>query len=134
MAFELPPLPSPKNALEPHMSARTLQFHHGKHHQAYVTNLNNLIKDTPLAKESLEGVIKASAKDEKQSAIFNNAAQVWNHTFFWNCLTPNGGGQPAGALAQRIDKTFGGFDVFRGKFKEAANGPLRSGRGWLGRD
>ncbi len=131
MAFELPPLPFPKNALEPHMSARTLETHHGKHHQAYVTNLNNLVKDTPLAKESLEGVIKASAKDEKQSAIFNNAAQVWNHTFFWNCLTPNGGGQPSGALAQRIDKAFGGFAAFREKFKEAAASQFGSGWAWL---
>jgi superoxide dismutase, Fe-Mn family len=137
MAFELPPLPFPKNALEPHMSARTLEFHHGKHHQTYVTTLNNLIKDTPLAKESIESIIKASAKDEKKSTIFNNAAQVWNHTFFWNCLTPDGGGQPSAALAQRIDKTFGGFAAFRDKFKEAAVTQFGSGWAWLvldGRD
>ena len=131
MAFELPPLPYPKNALEPHMSAKTLEFHYGKHHQAYVTNLNNLLKDSPLAKESLEGVIKASAKDEKKAGIFNNAAQVWNHTFFWNCMKPNGGGQPSGAIAQRLDKAFGGFATFQEKFKEAATTQFGSGWAWL---
>ena len=120
MAFELPPLPYPKNALEPHMSAQTLEFHHGKHHQAYVTNLNNLVKDTPMAKQSFEEIIKATAKDESKATIFNNAAQVWNHTFFWNCMKPGGGGQPSGDVAQTIDATFGGLDKFKQQFKEAA--------------
>ena len=92
MAFELPPLPYPKNALEPHTSAQTLDFHHGKHHQAYVTNLNNLVKGTPMENQSLEEIIRATAKDQSKTGIFNNAAQVWNHTFFWNCMKPNGGG------------------------------------------
>src|SRR5215469_17530684 len=95
MAFELPDLPYPKNALEPHTSAQTLDFHHGKHHQAYVTNLNNLVKDTPLASQSLEELIKRSYKDDSKIGIFNNAAQVWNHTFFWNCMKPGGGGAPS---------------------------------------
>ncbi len=88
MAFELPPLPYPKNALEPHTSAQTLDFHHGKHHQAYVTNLNNLVKDSPMESQSLEQIIAATAKDASKAGIFNNAAQVWNHTFFWNCMKP----------------------------------------------
>lgn len=131
MAFELPPLPFPKNALEPHMSARTLEFHHGKHHQAYVTNLNNLVKDSPLASQSLEEIIKATAKDESKAGIFNNAAQVWNHTFFWNCMKPNGGGAPTGALAQRIDSAFGGFDKFKEQFKQAGVTQFGSGWAWL---
>ncbi len=88
MAFELPPLPYPKNALEPHTSAQTLDFHHGKHHQAYVTNLNNLVKGSPMENQSLEEIIKATYKDSSKTGVFNNAAQVWNHTFFWNCMKP----------------------------------------------
>src|SRR5204863_5946074 len=95
MAFELPPLPYPKNALEPHTSAQTLDFHHGRHHQTYVTNLNNLVKDTPMESQSLEDIIRATAKDASKAGIFNNAAQVWNHTFFWNCMKPNCGGHPS---------------------------------------
>jgi Fe-Mn family superoxide dismutase len=131
MAFELPPLPYAKNALEPHMSAKTLEFHYGKHHQTYVTTLNKLVKDSPLAKESLEAVIKATAKDEAKVTIFNNAAQVWNHTFFWNCMKPNGGGQPTGAMAQRLERSLGGFDSFQEKFKEAATTQFGSGWAWL---
>jgi Fe-Mn family superoxide dismutase len=131
MAFELPPLPYAKDALEPHMSARTLEFHHGKHHQAYVTNLNNLVKDTPMAKQSLEDIIRATAKDESKTGIFNNAAQVWNHTFFWNCMKPRGGGQPGGDLAKRIEQSFGGFDKFRDEFKQAATTQFGSGWAWL---
>src|SRR5580692_3921062 len=104
MAFDLPALPYPKNALEPHTSAQTLDFHHGKHHQAYVTNLNNLVKDTPLASQSLEELIKGSYKDDSKIGIFNNAAQVWNHTFFWNCMKPGGGGAPSGNVASAIDR------------------------------
>ena len=131
MAFELPPLPYAKDALEPHMSARTLEFHHGKHHQAYVTNLNNMVKDTPMAKQSLEDIIRATAKDDSKTGIFNNAAQVWNHTFFWNCMKPRGGGQPGGDLAKRIEQSFGGFDKFRDEFKQAAATQFGSGWAWL---
>jgi len=131
MAFELPPLPYDKTALEPHMSAKTLEFHHGKHHQAYVTNLNNLVKDTPMASQSLEEIIKATAKDESKAGIFNNAAQVWNHTFFWNCMKPSGGGQPTGAVAEKINQAFGGYDKFKEQFKQAAVSQFGSGWAWL---
>jgi superoxide dismutase, Fe-Mn family len=131
MAFELPPLPYDKSALEPHVSAKTLEFHHGKHHQAYVTNLNNLVKDTPMANQSLEEIIKATAKDESKAGIFNNAAQVWNHTFFWNSMKPKGGGKPSGDLAAKIDQAFGGLDKFKEQFKTAAVGQFGSGWAWL---
>ena len=131
MAFELPPLPYAKTALEPHMSAQTLDFHHGKHHQAYVTNLNNLVKDTPLAGQSLEQIIQATVKDESKAGLFNNAAQVWNHSFFWNCMKPNGGGAPTGALAQKINAAFGSFDKFKEQFKQAAATQFGSGWAWL---
>jgi len=131
MAFELPPLPYPKNALEPDMSARTFEFHYGKHHQAYVTNLNNLVKDTPMASQSLEQIIKATAKDESKAGIFNNAAQVWNHTFFWNCMKPNGGGAPSGALADQIGSAFGGLGKFKELFKQAGVTQFGSGWAWL---
>lgn len=131
MAFELPPLPYPKNALEPYTSAQTLDFHHGKHHQAYVTNLNNLVKDTPMASQSLEQIIAATAKDASKAGIFNNAAQVWNHTFFWNCMKPHGGGSPSGAIAQAIDRDLGGLAKFKDDFKAAAVGQFGSGWAWL---
>jgi Fe-Mn family superoxide dismutase len=131
MAFELPPLPYSKDALEPHTSARTLEFHHDKHHAAYVTNLNNLVKDTPLASKSLEEVIHATAKDESKAGIFNNAAQVWNHTFFWHCMKPKGGGNPSGDLAQAIDKAFGDLAKFKEQFKQAAVTQFGSGWAWL---
>src|SRR3954464_1283309 len=131
MAFELPPLPYDKKALEPHMSAQTLEFHHGKHHQAYVTNLNNLVKDTPMASQSLEEIIKATAKDESKAGIFNNAAQVWNHTFFWNCMKPNGGGAPKGDIAHPIDRDLGGAPTVEDAFKKAAVGQFGSGWAWL---
>ena len=134
MAFELPPLPYPKNALEPHTSARTLEFHHDKHHQAYVTALNNLTKDSPLASQSLEDIIRATAKDEAKTGIFNNAAQVWNHSFFWNCMKPQGGGAPSGDVAQAIDKSFGSLDKFKEEFKQAATTQFGSGWAWLVRD
>ena len=134
MAFELPPLPYPKNALEPHTSARTLEFHHDKHHQAYVTALNNLTKDSPLASQSLEDIIRATAKDEAKAGILNNAAQVWNHTFFWNCMKPQGGGAPSGDVAQAIDKSFGSLDKFKEEFKQAATTQFGSGWAWLVRD
>lgn len=131
MAFELPPLPYADTALEPHMTAKTFSFHHAKHHQAYVTNLNNLVKDTPLADASLEDVIKASAGDAAKAGIFNNAAQVWNHTFFWNSMKPNGGGKPTGAIAAKIDADLGGYDKFVEAFKAAGTTQFGSGWAWL---
>lgn len=131
MAFELPPLPYPKDGLEPHMSSRTLDFHYGKHYQAYVTTLNKLVQGTPLASQSLEQMIRATAGDKSKTQIFNNAAQAWNHSFFWNCMRPNGGGRPAGDLLQRLERAFGDFDKFRGQFKEAADTQFGSGWAWL---
>jgi Fe-Mn family superoxide dismutase len=131
MAFELPPLPFPKNALEPHMSAQTFDFHHGRHHQAYVTNLNNLVKGSPMESQSLEDLIKSTYKDSSKTGIFNNAAQVWNHTFFWNSMKPHGGGAPSGAAAQAIDGAFGGVDKFKEQFKAAGAGQFGSGWAWL---
>jgi len=131
MTFTLPPLPYEQNALEPHISANTLSFHYGKHHQAYVTNLNNLVKDTPMASMSLEEVIMASAKDPAKAGIFNNAAQVWNHTFYWNSMKPNGGGKPTGKLAEKIEKDFGGYDKFVEAFKQAGATQFGSGWAWL---
>jgi Fe-Mn family superoxide dismutase len=126
MAFELPQLPYAKDALAPHMSAETFDYHYSKHHQAYVTNLNNLVKGTPDENKPLEEIIRASS-----GGLFNNAAQVWNHTFFWNCMKPNGGGAPKGDLAQAIDRDFGGFDKFRDEFVQAAVKQFGSGWAWL---
>ncbi|AFZ12204.1 Superoxide dismutase [Crinalium epipsammum PCC 9333] len=134
MAFEQPPLPYDFNALEPHMSAKTFEFHYGKHHAAYVTNLNKLVQDTEMADKSLEEVIKASFGDSSKTGIFNNAAQVWNHTFFWNCMKPNGGGQPTGELADKINTAFGSFDKFKEEFKNAAVTQFGSGWAWLVKD
>lgn len=130
MAFELPPLPYAKDALAPHMSAETLEFHHGKHHQAYVTNLNKAIEqDSSLAGKSLEDLIRTT-----KGPVFNNAAQVWNHTFFWNSMSPNGGGEPTGAIADAINKSFGSFASFKEKFSNAAIGHFASGWAWLVKD
>ncbi len=126
MAIELPPLPYEKNALEPHISAETLEYHYGKHHQAYVTNLNNLIKGTEFENASLEDIIKKSS-----GGIYNNSAQVWNHTFFWNSIKPNGGGAPSGALADAINKKWGSFDEFKKAFQASAVGNFGSGWTWL---
>jgi Fe-Mn family superoxide dismutase len=132
MAFELPPLPFGNTDLEPHISARTLEFHHGKHHNAYVTNLNNLTKDSDLATKSLEEVIKIAAADlPAKQGIFNNAAQVWNHTFFWNCMKKGGGGKPGAKLLARIEADLGGFDKFKEDFKNAAVTQFGSGWAWL---
>ena len=122
MAFELPPLPYPKNALEPHISERTMDFHHGRHHQAYVTNLNNLVKGSPMESQSLEELIRASYRDTSRTGVFNNAAQVWNHTFFWSSMKPRGGGAPSGDVAQAITRDCGGVDKFKDQFKAAAVG------------
>ena len=131
MAFELPALPYDSAALEPHITAHTLSFHYAKHHQAYVTNLNNLIKDTDLADKSLEDIMKASAGDAAKAGIFNNSAQVWNHTFYWHSMKPNGGGKPTGAIAAKIDADFGSYDKFVELFKAAAATQFGSGWAWL---
>lgn len=134
MAFEQGPLPYDFNALEPHMSARTFEFHYGKHHAAYVNNLNNLTKDTELADQPIEAVIKTTFKDPAKMGIFNNAAQTWNHTFFWHCMKPGGGGAPTGDLAAKIDADLGGFDKFKEDFKAAATTQFGSGWAWLALD
>lgn len=126
MAFELPPLPYPHNALAPHMSQETLEFHHDKHHKTYVDNLNKLVPGTEFEGKDLETIIKKSS-----GGIFNNAAQIWNHTFFWDCLSPKGGGQPTGAVAEAINKDFGSFDAFKEKFSDASVKQFGSGWGWL---
>lgn len=131
MAFELPALPFAEDALEPYYSARTLSFHHGKHHKAYVDNLNKLVAGTELESKSLEEIILAAAGDPAKAGVFNNAAQVWNHTFFWHCMKPGGGGKPAGDLAARIDAAFGSYEKFAEQFKAAAVGRFGSGWGWL---
>jgi Fe-Mn family superoxide dismutase len=126
MAHELPPLPFAKDALEPVISAETIDYHYGKHHQAYVTNLNNLIKGTEFEHASLEDIVRKSS-----GPVFNNAAQVWNHTFYWEGLGPNAGGTPKGRLAQAIDASFGGFAQFVEAFTKAAIGTFGSGWAWL---
>lgn len=131
MAITLPELPYPKKALEPHISEKTLEFHHGKHHAAYVNNTNNLIQGTPLEKADLETIIKESAKDSSKVGIFNNSAQVWNHTFYWHSMKPNGGGEPPKALLDKIVADFGSFDNFKNEFKQAAATQFGSGWAWL---
>jgi Fe-Mn family superoxide dismutase len=132
MAFEQPSLPFDFNALEPYgMKGETFEYHYGKHHKGYVTNLNNLTKDTELADKPLEEVIQIAFKDPAKAGIFNNAAQVWNHTFFWNSLKPAGGSTPTGDLAAKIDKDFGSFDKFKEEFKTAAATQFGSGWAWL---
>lgn len=131
MAFTLPALPYDRTALEPHISGNTLDFHHGKHHNAYVTNLNNLVANTELADKSLEDIITATAGDSAKAGIFNNAAQVWNHTFYWHSMTANGGGKPSGALASKIEEDFGSFDAFKEAFHAAGMTQFGSGWAWL---
>ncbi|KFI05560.1 superoxide dismutase [Massilia sp. BSC265] len=126
MEHTLPPLPYAKDALQPHISAETLEFHHGKHHQTYVTNLNNMIKGTEYENLSLEEIIQKST-----GGVFNNSAQVWNHTFFWNCMTPNGGGAPTGQVADAINAKWGSFDKFKEEFNKSALGNFGSGWTWL---
>jgi len=126
MEHKLPELPYALNALAPHISKETLEFHHGKHHNTYVANLNNLIKGTEFETMSLEDIImKASG------GMFNNAAQIWNHTFYWHCLSPHGGGEPSGALAEAINKTFGSFAQFKEAFSKTSITTFGSGWGWL---
>jgi len=125
MQHQLPPLPFAMNALEPHMSAETLEFHYGKHHKAYVDKLNELIKNTEHENMQLEEIVRTS-----QGPVFNNAAQTWNHTFFWNCLSPQGG-RAEGDLGRAIDQSFGSLDAFKGKFSQAAINTFGSGWAWL---
>ncbi len=126
MAFELPPLPYAKDALAPHISEETLEYHYGKHHQTYVTNLNKMVEGTDFENSSLEEVIMGS-----EAAVFNNSAQVWNHTFYWSCMAPDGGGAPTGEVAEAINSAFGSYDTFVEKFKEAATTQFGSGWAWL---
>ena len=126
MAIELPALPYARDALAPHISAETIDFHYGKHHQTYVTNLNNMIPGTEFADADLETIVRGS-----QGGVFNNAAQVWNHTFYWNGLSPTGGGAPTGKVAEAIDKAFGSFTAFKEQFTKTAIGTFGSGWAWL---
>ncbi len=129
MAFTQPALPYAKDALAPYLSQEQIEFHHGKHHAAYFTNLNNLTAGKPEADKSLEDLILSGT-----GGIFNNAAQAWNHTFYWHCMTPGGGGAPTGALAAAIDRDFGSFDAFKEAFNKAAVGVFGSGWCWLAKD
>lgn len=126
MAIELPPLPYAQDALEPHISKETLEFHYGKHHNSYVVKLNGLLKGSPDEDKSLEEIVQSSS-----GGIFNNAAQVWNHTFYWNCLSPSGGGDPSGALASAINAHFGSIDEFKAQFTDSAVNNFGSGWTWL---
>ena len=126
MSIELPALPHEKNALEPHISAETLEYHYGKHHQTYVTKLNEMIEGTEFENADLETIVRKS-----QGGVFNNAAQVWNHTFYWNCMGPGAGGEPGGALAEGINKAFGSFAQFKEEFTKTAIGTFGSGWAWL---
>ncbi len=135
MSFEQPPLPFAVDSLEPYgMKAETFEYHYGKHHKAYVDNLNKLTAGSDLANKSLEEVIKISFQDSSKAGIFNNAAQVWNHSFFWNCLKAGGGGAPSGDIATRIEKDFGSYDKFAEEFSNAAATQFGSGWAWLADD
>ena len=131
MTISLPELPYARNALAPHISEETMNFHYGKHHNAYVVNLNKLIEGTELASKSLEEIIKISEKDASKMGVFNNAAQVWNHTFYWHSMKPNGGGKPTGKVLEKIEKDFGSFDNFVTEFKNAGATQFGSGWAWL---
>ena len=126
MEHKLPELPYAMDALAPHISQETLEFHYGKHHQTYVTNLNNLIKGTEFENSTLEEIVMKSS-----GGLFNNAAQIWNHSFYWNCLSPNGGGEPTGALADAINAAFGSFAAFKEEFSKTSITTFGSGWGWL---
>ncbi|MGB2388641.1 MAG: superoxide dismutase, partial [Henriciella sp.] len=131
MAFALPDLPYNRDSLAPHISEDTLNFHYGKHHNAYVTNLNNLIEGSDLEKASLEDIIMQSAGDASKAGLFNNAAQVWNHTFYWHSMAPNGGGLPTGKIADLINRDFGSYENFASEFKAAGATQFGSGWAWL---
>ncbi|MBU4101920.1 MAG: superoxide dismutase, partial [Proteobacteria bacterium] len=131
MTISLPVLPYGKNALAPYMSQQTIEYHYGKHHNAYVTNTNKLIEGTDLSNQDLENIIKKTSKDTSMSSIFNNAAQVWNHSFYWACMKPGGGGPPSGAIAERIASDFGSYEKFAEQFKNAGITQFGSGWAWL---
>lgn len=131
MAYTLPELPYDYTALEPYMSSDTLKFHHDKHHAKYVDTFNSMIEGTELANHSVEEVIQATFNDPSKTGIFNNAAQAWNHTFYWNCMKPNGGGTPTGAVAEKINADFGSFEKFKEELKSAAGTQFGSGWAWL---
>jgi len=131
MTISLPNLPFEKNALDPHISERTIEFHYGKHHNAYVVNLNKFIEGTDLAGQDLETIINKTANDASKASIFNNAAQVWNHSFYWNCIKPGGGGAPSGAIAKKIDSDFGSYEKFKDELKNAGVTQFGSGWAWL---
>ncbi len=131
MAFTLPTLPYAKNALVPYISEQTIDFHYGKHHQTYVTNLNNLVQASVNEEKTLEELIQMSFSKPDMTGVFNNAAQVWNHTFFWNCMKPNGGGLPTGLIAEKINAAFGSYEKFAAEFKQAALTQFGSGWAWL---
>ncbi|MBE9115885.1 superoxide dismutase [Lusitaniella coriacea LEGE 07157] len=131
MSYELPSLPYAYDALDPHISKQTLEFHHDKHHASYVKKYNDAVEGTDMASKSIEEVIKATADNPDKSGIFNNAAQAWNHTFYWNSMKPKGGGTPTGALADKINSDFGSFDKFVEAFKKAGSSQFGSGWAWL---
>ena len=131
MAITLMSLPFAKDGLEPYISARTLEFHHGKHHNAYVENMNKLVKGTDLENEELEVIIRKAAGDSERIGIFNNAAQVWNHSFYWQCMKPKGGGPPSGPIAEKINADFGSYEAFVEQFKTAGATQFGSGWAWL---
>lgn len=134
MAFSLPNLPYGKKDLQPFVSEQTIEFHYGKHHQTYVTNLNTIVAGTPNENKSLEELIMLSANNADLAGMFNNAAQVWNHTFFWNCMKPNGGGKPTGKISDLINSSFGSYEKFAAEFKQAALTQFGSGWAWLVQD
>jgi Fe-Mn family superoxide dismutase len=131
MAVRLPELPYAKDALAPHISAKTLEFHYGKHHSGYVKKLNGLIAGTELENEPLENIIRKTAGDGAKKGIFNNAAQIWNHTFYWQSIKPNGGGAASGDMAEKVNAAFGSYDAFVEEFKKAGLGQFGSGWVWL---
>ena len=131
MAFELPPLPWSEDALDPHISAKTISFHYGKHHNAYVTKLNGAVEGSPLAEKTLEEVITSTVGDAAKAGVFNNAAQIWNHTFFWNSMKPKGGGEPSGDLKAKIEASFGSYEKFKEEFSTKAGTLFGSGWTWL---
>lgn len=134
MIFELPPLPYQLNALEPYISEQTMSYHYGKHHKAYIDNLNKLIQGTKFANMPLEEIIVETSGKNEFSGVFNNAAQTWNHTFFWNTMKPNGGEEPTGELKKKIDRDFGSYDKFKTEFATAATTQFGSGWAWLAED
>ena len=134
MTIELPPLPYARNALAPHISERTIDYHYGKHHQGYVNKLNKAIKGTDFAGASLEEIIQATQGDATQKSIFNNAAQIWNHTLYWESMAPGGGAAPDGTLAEQINAAFGDYEGFKAEFKSSGTGQFGSGWTWLVRD